>query len=460
MDAMSERPAWLGDAGARFVEVLPSHFARLTWDAAQLAGHRQTALRALLRTAQERSPFHRRRLAGLDAGTMTVDRLGELPVMTKAQMMAAFDEVVTDPALRRSGVEAHLAAAGELPTLIDDRFMALASGGSSGLRGIYCYHRDDVPTYVATVLRASVARIASQAGWPLPFRVRLTLVAAPSAMHATAATSPLVAPIAELTPAPATLPFDDLLARVQASDPMLLVGYTGMIARLADAQRQGRLKIQPQGVVVTSEQLTDELRDRIVAGFGFPPSNSFASSEGLQGSAPPGSDVFSFASDLAWLEFVDADDRPVPTGATAHHVLLTHLGNHVQPLIRFRIDDRMTPMPADPGHGHQRARVEGRGDAELRFGSRAVHPLVIRSALLRHRGISAHQMVVGGATVGLRLMADESVDLGRVGQEVGAALRAAGVDVAVTCCRVEALERDGRTGKIRYVAFETPPVPP
>ena len=69
-----------------------------------------TQLRALLATRVERSPFHARRLAGIDPGRFELGQLAELPVMTKEQMMASFDELVTDRRLTRARAERQLVA--------------------------------------------------------------------------------------------------------------------------------------------------------------------------------------------------------------------------------------------------------------------------------------------------------------------------------------------------------------
>ena len=64
----------------------------------------------LLAYAAEFSPFHARRLRGLDLSRFEAGDLAGLPVMTKSQMMAEFNEVVTDRRLSRRLAEQHLAA--------------------------------------------------------------------------------------------------------------------------------------------------------------------------------------------------------------------------------------------------------------------------------------------------------------------------------------------------------------
>ena len=79
---------------------LGPYMQRLGWDAGQLAAHQRDRLRVLLAHAAEHSPFHAQRLRGLDLERLELTDLARLPVMTKSQMMAEFDDVVTDRRLQ------------------------------------------------------------------------------------------------------------------------------------------------------------------------------------------------------------------------------------------------------------------------------------------------------------------------------------------------------------------------
>jgi phenylacetate-coenzyme A ligase PaaK-like adenylate-forming protein len=438
--------SWVEASRRRFVDGMPDHFDRLTWSTDRLREYQLDALRRLLARAVEDSPYHRRRLGRAAADPASLDELSSLPVMTKPDMMANFDEVCTDRRITRAAVEAHLSSVGEMPDLLAGEFLVFGSGGSSGLRGLFVRDHRDLADYVSTILRPGLSGVAEIFGWPPPFRVAVTLVAAPTAVHATCASRPVIESVGDVTAVPVTLPFDEIVARVQASAPMLLVGYATVIARLADVAAAGGLSISPQSIVVTSEELRPDLHDRIVAGFGMPPSDSFASSEGLIANAPPGSREFVFASDAAIVEFVDVDDRPVDVGFDADHVLVTNLVNHVQPLIRYRIDDRMTPLPPARDHGHQRALVQGRNDQQLHLGGVEVHPLVLRTTLLGFPTISEFQVHhdEGGQ---LHVVATGPLDVHAVEVAVGRALTDAGVRVPVTVEIVPDLRRDHLTGK-------------
>lgn len=408
----------------------------------------------MLRVAVERSPYHQRRLGDI-AGTIDTFDIGDLerlPVMTKADMMACYSDVVTDRRLTRDAVEAHLARVGPTPEALFDEYVVLASGGSSGLRGVFAWSMDVIADYLATILRTGLARAG---GGEVPTGLSVAMVGAASAIHATRATACIAdGSIGTVSFAPANLPLAEIVRRLSSAPPSLLAGYAGALRLVAGEQLAGRLDIAPAIVVSTSEQLTSETAEMIEEAFGIPPADAFGSSEGLNGFAPPGQDTFTFASDATYVEFVDERDQPVPMGAPAHHVLVTNFLNTTQPLIRYRLDDAMTQRPPLAGSGHQRATVEGRTDEVIRFGPRHVHPIVVRSVLVRCPAVAEYQVRTTENSMHVAMIAAAPVDTDRVADELRRGLATAGVDgIDVTVTRVDQLARDPRTGKlVRFVA--------
>jgi putative transposase len=114
---------------------LPEMIAHIGWSQEQLRVERERRLRELIDTAVTRSTWHRARLSGLGPATITADTLAGVPTMTKDDLLEHFDDIVTDPRLRRDLVEAHLLDLREDAYLLD-RYHAFASGGSSGRRGV------------------------------------------------------------------------------------------------------------------------------------------------------------------------------------------------------------------------------------------------------------------------------------------------------------------------------------
>ncbi len=125
---------------AAVAERLPAHVARLSWSKDQIRNERQRALRETLAFAQAKSPWHARRLSGIDAATFVEADLSRLPVMTKTDVMSSWDEVVTDRRLTLAGCNADITAKLEGKThdyyYLDD-YLVIATGGSSGVRGVF-----------------------------------------------------------------------------------------------------------------------------------------------------------------------------------------------------------------------------------------------------------------------------------------------------------------------------------
>lgn len=98
------------------------------------------ALRALLSAVVERSPWYRERLQGVDIDALSDTDIAKLPVMTKTDLMDNFDAIVTDGRLNRRLCEDHLDRSPGDHLL--GEFQVVASGGSSGQRGVYVYGWD------------------------------------------------------------------------------------------------------------------------------------------------------------------------------------------------------------------------------------------------------------------------------------------------------------------------------
>jgi phenylacetate-CoA ligase len=437
--------------GEAFGTRLPDHIQRLPWDAGRLAAHQRQRLRALLACAIEGSPFHARRLAGIDPGRFELDDLAGLPVMSKQQMMASFDELLTDRRLSRPRAEAHLMASAEKPSLLFGRYVCLASGGSSGLRGMFVQTIEEFAEFSATILRRLVARLAA-AGPPPPDGVPVALVGAASPVHASGFAAAAAAdghPVRAVS-APATLPLAELVQRLNQVRPLVVMAHTSKLALLAAEQRAGRLAIAPVSVTAMGEQLTETNRAVISDAFGIALINQFTSTEGLVGHSEPGGTVLSFASDMCIAELVDEDNHPVPDGTPSAKVLLTNLYNHTQPLIRYELTDRFTRHPADPGSGQLRATVEGRADDTFRYPAIAVDPLVIRTVMVRTPAALEYQVRQTSRGIDIAVVAGAELDRTALAAALEQSLRAAGLaDPQVHVRQVPDIARHPETGKAR-----------
>jgi phenylacetate-coenzyme A ligase PaaK-like adenylate-forming protein len=430
----------------------PEQIGRLRWGREQIEAAQRDGLRALLAHAIENSPFHRQRLVGIDPSQLELTDLQCLPVMTKAEMMDSLDAVFTDRRLSRDLAEQALAATAAEPIPILGEYVAVASGGSSGQRGLFVSDREALVGGFSSLSRWQMARMLALGG-PPPGGLPIVIVGAGSAVDMTGS-APAWSAGAHMPfrfiAVPATLPVAEIVQRLNSLRPPVLYGYAAMLARLAAEQQAGRLRIAPVAVTTTSETLTPGIRTAIAGAFGAPIVDIFGSSEGLIGTSAPDDDVLVFNSDQCIAELVDGQNRPVPPGMPSAKVLLTNLCNRTQPLIRYELADSFVQQPHAADHGHLRARVGGRADDVLPYPGVDIHPHVVRSVLVRSPEIIDYQVRQTPAGIDLQALAVGSVDTASLAGSLAEALATAGLHApAVTVRIVDHLQRNPETGKLR-----------
>jgi phenylacetate-CoA ligase len=437
---------------AELATLMPEHVARLRWPAERLRQERRDRLRDLVRVAKASSPWHRDRLAGVDPDGFEEADLPGLPPMTKDDLMANWDRVVTDRRLTLDLVESHLAGL-ESDAYLFDELHAVASGGSTGRRGIFAFGWREWAVVYAGFMRTTIWDLATSpelAGQ----RPRIAMVGARNATHMTSALPQTFAsPAAEVTGFPVTQPVERIVAGLNAYQPSALMGYPSMLALLAAEARGGRLRILPRRITTTSEPLLPEVRQALAESFGAPVANMYGTSEagpmGIGCWRGPG---LHLCDDLVIVEPVDLAGRPVPPGVRSDKVYVTTIANPTLPLLRFELSDQVTVLErACPcGSAHTLiADVEGRLDDAFNYpGGQVVHPHAFRSVLGRERGVIEYQVrqTPAGAEV---LIVGDPADPAAVGHRLQAELARVGLPApAVEVRVVDRLERQA-TGKVR-----------
>jgi phenylacetate-coenzyme A ligase PaaK-like adenylate-forming protein len=444
---------------ARLLEAMPEHVARMTWSVEQLQAGRERGLRALVDRARTRSPWHGRRLAGVDPDRLRETDLRTLPVMTKDDLMEHFDEVVTDRRLTRNIVEAHLAALSADAYLLDE-YHVCASGGSSGRRGAFVYDFEAWAIAWASMFRFTMGRTAELLG-PDAAPAAVAVIAAEKASHMTAAFRQTFrlpgVPVNRLS---ATWPLARIVATLNECQPEFLYGYASIIHQLAGEAVAGRLRVAPRMVGTTSEPLLPEMRAAIAAAWGVPILNVLGTTEGLFGVSCTAGRGLHLNDDVCIIEPVDGSGNPVPPGHRAAKIYLTNLYNLAMPLIRYELTDEVTVLSEPCPCGVTLLRIddiEGRLDDCFTYpGGAIVHPFTFRSPLGRERDIVEYQVhqTVRGADILIRCQGP--VDTARLAGTIRDALAGLGVSGAeVSVTPVEGLERQ-TTGKLRRFV----PLPP
>jgi phenylacetate-coenzyme A ligase PaaK-like adenylate-forming protein len=432
--------------------LMPEQVQRLRWPADRLRQERRDRLRELLAVAKAASPWHRERLAGVDPAGFEEEDLAGLPAMTKDDLMANWDQVVTDRRLTLGLVEGHLAGL-ESDAYLFDELHAAASGGSSGRRGVFVFGWRAWAVGFAGFMRGSFwDRAVTPELAALPNRI--AMVAASHAAHMTSSMAQTFAsPMAEVKRFPVSQPIDQIVAGLNAYQPVALMGYPSALALLAVEARAGRLRILPRRITSTSEPLLPEVRQALQDCFGAPVANMYGTSEagpvGVGCWRGPG---IHLCDDLVIVEPVDQAGRPVPPGTRSDKLYLTAISNPTLPLIRFELTDQVTFLDRSCpcGSAHQLiADVEGRLDDAFRYpGGQVVHPHVFRSALGRDPRVVEYQ-VRQTPTGAEALVIGAPADPAGLGRAVAAELARLGLPEPTVEVRVvDQLVRQA-TGKVR-----------
>jgi phenylacetate-CoA ligase len=437
--------AHLGDVQAS----LEDHVGRLSWSREQIDRYRTQRLRAFLGYARERSPFHSRRLKGLDPNTATVADLSSLPVMTKQEAQTEWDAVVTDRRLTRDRAERILEEQQWFSYTSGDQ-MVFSSGGSSGVRGVYVW---DWQFYVSAACLAWRTQAREERAAEAPSPTRLAVLAAGVPPHAS---TPLfdvpTAPGMDTVVIGVGAPFDEVLEAVAAARPTHLVGYASVIGRLARATLDGGLTLRPVRVSTNSEPLLDEDRVAIRDAWNVPVHNLWGSTEiGVQAVGCGRGAGLHVCEDEVVLERVDEDGMPVAADEPATRTLATGLANRTFPFIRYDLGDSVDWLAGSCPCGSAYLRVAdigGRRDDDFRYASTIVPASAFRHVLGTDPRVSEYQVIQ--TTDGADIVTVGSPDLEALTASMIDAVRRHGLaDPQVRIQVTDRIARHAATGKLR-----------
>ena len=330
---------------------------------------RRQALRlaALVEVAAQRSPVYRKMLGRPSAAPVPLDAL---PVMTKSNLMQHFDEWVTDPKLRLSRLRRFIADPRRVGQAFLEHYVVWESSGSGGEPGVFVQDARSLEVcYALEALRRPLLQPARRCFDPYYFGERMAFVGATTGHFASVVS---VERLRRLNPwiAASTRSFSflqstaALVAQLNRYQPTIIATYPTAAQLLAEEADAGRLHIAPQEIWTGGESLTAAVRSQVAERFRCQVSSSYGASEFLSLASECRLGRLHLNSDWAILEPVDAQGRPTDCGTPGHTTLLTNLANHVQPLIRYDLGDRVSfsATPCGCGSSLPAIEVEGRAD--------------------------------------------------------------------------------------------------
>lgn len=400
---------------------------RETWTREQLVDYQAQSLAKLRAHAYARSPFYREFHKGLENAP-----LAELPVLTKRELTAHFDDIVTNRRLTKAALDEHVAS--RRPGTLYRGHWVCATSGSSGQHAVIPYGFFEW----ASVL-ASHSRVNDWAGvrWK-PRRLRIGIVGAQSRWHLSAAAShtmrSLWLRIRRWSPAD---PIQDISRGLTAEDPDILVALAGMAPSLVEEAKAGRLTIAPQAVISVAELLTPTARRLVRETWNVEPFDMYAATETAGIAAECGCHAgLHMFEDVIIPEVVDEQNRPVPPGTAGAKLLVTVLYSRTVPLIRYQLDDSVTITAETCACGrpfHRISRIEGRVAQTLRFARPdgtvvVVHPVRF-ATIFDTLDLKGWQVVKEGKVLKISVVAPVAEDVVKqLSERTAGLLRDAGIE--------------------------------
>ena len=427
----------------------------------------QARLSELVEFARSASPYYRRLYREVPE-TFTDPR--QLPPVGKRDLMANFDDWVTDPHITLAQLKSEqLADLSQLGSLFRGRYLVVTTSGSTGEPAVLIHDRYSW-VVVNVVVRVRERRTLVRASEARDFLRRGPRAAALVAggghfagvVLTEAARRRAQAIVRRLRVFSVLGPLPELVAELNTFKPTLLYGYPSAMIQLAAEQTAGRLRIRPVLAISSGENLPAAGRAAIEAAFGCRVSERYLSSEVPALTSQCRLGAFHVNTDWYILEPVDADYRPVPAGTASHTVLVTNLANRVQPLIRYDLGDRVTlaAAPCPCGSPFPAVTIDGRTGDLVSFGAPGgvtvtVLPLALGTVIEETPGVRRFQAIrTGPGNLTVRLEAWPDSEVADVRQSVTERLSDYFADLGAGPVAIEhsdELPRPDRSGKFRQV---------
>jgi phenylacetate-coenzyme A ligase PaaK-like adenylate-forming protein len=441
---------------------------------AGIARRQRRRLSDLVAYARSHSPYYKELYRDVPE---SISDANQLPVVTKSELMGNFDEWVTDPSVTKTSVEAFLADSANIGSDYLERYVVCTTSGSTGIPAILVCDSSALNIYNALgyVRALPAALLTPQRLWAL-LRGRARLAAVFVTGGHFLGNVMMTRRIRKLPwrrktqrIISALAPVDELVADLNDFQPVVLGGYPSVLGLLAHEQQAGRLRIHPVLVNSAGETLTSLKRQLIATAFRCSVGNYYGSSEAVGLTYECSAHRLHVNSDWYILEPVDDSDRPVPPGRLSDDVLLTNLANRIQPIIRYRLGDRVAIEPdlCVCGSPFPQIRIVGRADDVLTFAIAANHlvrilPLAIATVAEETPGITSCQLIQRSpSSLSVRMSVESDFDERAVWAALRERLAHFLASQGVTTVSIEKADElpalHPRSGKFRQVYTELAP---
>ncbi len=356
-------------------------------------------LRELVEFAKQNSPYFKNRYGSLSSEF----QLSDLPPTNKAELMAHFDEWLTDRTIHMDEINVFMKNQDNIGRKLRGKYLVFTTSGSTGSPAVVLCDKTVNNMMGAINTLRSIARaedtkslirrgfktvgVFATGGFYLGnSSVRSRLLKMPWKKNKMMVTSVLN-------------PLSQIVSELNDFQPAMLGGYPTALELLMEEQKQGRLQIRPSLIMTGGEYLSTELRKALSDVFSCYVQTTYSCTEGGTVACECIHQHFHINDDWLIVEAVDRDNRPVADGVQSDKILLTNLYNFTQPFIRYEITDRVIlhHEPCPCGNPSPWLEIEGRTDEILSFegsnGQVKIAPLALYALLKEVHAIRQFQLI-------------------------------------------------------------------
>ncbi len=300
-------------------------------------------LRKLLRFAWEHSVYYR---AVFERAGITEEQLDTLPLscfptIDKQAFLEHFDELVTVPDLKQEKLREFDAREAANRKPYQGKYHVVHSSGSTGKPGYFVYDGDAWSQMLLGIIRAALWGMSMpQILGLLMKRPRIVYIAATDGRYggAMAVGDGIDGVGAKQMYLDIKTPVAEWIRQIREFQPNIVIGYPSAIKILAQLMENGEVGLDAERVISCGEPLGTNLRTYLEKIFRTQVVNFYGSSESLA------LGVETNPKD-GMLLFDDMNVIEVENGV----MYLTCLYNYAQPLIRYRLSDRLTLKAPEGG---------------------------------------------------------------------------------------------------------------
>lgn len=300
-------------------------------------------LRKLLRFAWEHSSYYR---AVFERAGITEEQLDTLPLscfptIDKQALLEHFDELVTVPDLKQENLREFDAGEAADRKPYQGKYHVVHSSGSTGKPGYFVYDEDAWSQMLLGIIRAALWGMSMpQILGLLMKRPRIVYIAATDGRYggAMAVGDGIDGVGAKQMYLDIKTPVAEWIRQIREFQPNIVIGYPSAIKILAHLMENGEVGLDAERVISCGEPLGTNLRTYLEKIFRTQVVNFYGSSESLA------LGVETNPKD-GMLLFDDMNVIEVENGV----MYLTCLYNYAQPLIRYRLSDRLTLKAPEGG---------------------------------------------------------------------------------------------------------------